>query len=70
MKVESFTSPTKEVFVETDNHSFSVTAIPWANGEGLNVMLHGENLVLRGSFSLRWEDLDALQIALTAARAV
>lgn len=70
MKVESFTSPTKEVFVETDTHSFSTTAIPWANGEGLNVILHGNDLTIRGCFSLRWEELDALQIALTAARAV
>ena len=70
MKHESFTSPTRESFVVADDQSFSATAIPWANSEGLNVMLHGKNLDIRGCFSLRWEDLDVLQVALTAARAV
>ena len=70
MKVESFTSPTREVFVETEGSTFTVTAIPWANGEGLNVMLHGNDLTIRGCFSLRWEELDALSIALQVARSV
>lgn len=70
MKIEFFTTPPKEVFVEADNKNFSVTAMPWANGEGINVMLHGKDLSIRDSFSLRWEELDALSIALQLARAV
>ena len=70
MKIESFTSPTKEVFVETEDSKFSVTAVPWANTEGCNVLLHGKDLSIRGCFSLRWEELDALSIALQLARAV
>lgn len=70
MKVESFTTPSKEIFVETEDSTFSITAMPWANGEGTNVMLHGKDLSIRGCFSLRWEELDALSIALQLARAV
>jgi hypothetical protein len=70
MKLETFTTNVNEVYVTTGNESFAVTATTWSNQEGINVMLHGKNLDLRGSFSLRWEDLDVLQVALQAARAV
>ncbi len=68
MKLESFKAPTTEVFVT--GNGVSVTANPWANCEGLSVMIHseGEGLPIRAAFSLRWEELDVLMVALTAAR--
>lgn len=69
MKLETFTSETKEIFVS--GNGLSVTANPWANHEGLSVMLHseGKDMPIRAAFSLRWEELDALMVALSAARA-
>lgn len=69
MKLETFITETKEIFVE--GNGFSVTANPWANCEGVSVMLHGDgkDMPIRAAFSLRWEELDALMVALAAARA-
>jgi hypothetical protein len=69
MKLETFTTDTKEVFVE--GNGFNVSAYRWANCEGVSVLLHGDgrDLPIRASFSLRWEELDALMVALAAARA-
>ncbi len=69
MKLETFTNQTTEVFV--DGNGISVTANPWANCGGVNVMIHstGQGMPIRAAFSLRWEELDALMVALTAARA-
>ena len=68
MKLESFKAQTTEVFVA--GNGVSVTATPWANCEGISVMIHGEGdgLPIRAAFSLRWEELDALLVAVTAAR--
>lgn len=68
MKLESFKAPTTEVFVT--GNGVSVTANPWANHEGLSVMIHSEGagLPIRAAFSLRWEELDVLMVAMTAAR--
>ncbi len=66
MKIETTKSDTTEVF--TEGHGISVTATQWANCEGVNVMVHGGNLAVRTSFSLRWEELDVLMVALTAIR--
>ncbi|MDP1543173.1 MAG: hypothetical protein Q8L99_08490 [Polycyclovorans sp.] len=69
MKLETHISQTTEVFVTGDG--ISVTANPWANHEGLSVMIHGEgkHMPIRAAFSLRWEEMDALIVAMTAARA-
>lgn len=69
MKLETFISQTKEIFVE--GNGFNVTANPWANCEGVNVMIHGngKDIPIRAAFSLRWEELDTLMVALAAARA-
>lgn len=69
MKLETFTAATKEIFVE--GNGLSVSAYPWANCEGVSVLLHseGEDMPIRASFSLRWEELDALMVALAAVRA-
>ena len=69
MKLETYKQPTTEVFVE--GKGFNVCAYRWANCEGISVMLHGDgkDLPLRAAFSLRWEELDVLMVALAAARA-
>lgn len=69
MKLETFIAETKEVFVE--GKGLSVSAYPWANLEGVSVLLHseGKDMPIRAAFSLRWEELDALMVALAAVRA-
>lgn len=69
MKLETFSMPTKEI--EVSNDDMTVVATPWANSEGVNVMVHGTgpNLALRTAFALRWEEVDVLMVALQAARA-
>jgi hypothetical protein len=66
MKLETFRSPTTEIFVEGTD--VTATANPWANCEGLSFMLHGKDAAIKVAGSLRWEELDVLLIALTAAR--
>lgn len=68
MKLETFKSHTTEVYLEFDGGS--VTVNPWANCEGANIMVHGKDLSLRMAGALRWEEIDAIIMALTAARAV
>ena len=68
MKLETFKSPTTELFLEFDGGS--VTVNTWANCEGANIMVHGKDLSLRMAGALRWEEIDAVIVALTAARAV
>lgn len=70
MNLEAFKSETTEVFVE--GHGVTVTVNPWHNLEGANVMMHGagdQGLALRAAFAARWEEIDVLLVALTAARA-
>lgn len=69
MKLEAFKDSTYETFVE--GHDVTATVHAWSNGEGANVMLHGKGdggLALRAAFAGRWEELDVLLVALTAAR--
>lgn len=68
MKFETITTPTKELFVESD--CLSVSAYAWANGAGLSFLVHGPGpeLPLRLAGSFRWEELDVILMALTAAR--
>jgi hypothetical protein len=44
MKMDTLKSQTAEVFVEGDG--VNVTCNPWANGEGVNLMVHGKDLSL------------------------
>ena len=67
MKLETIVRPTTEVFV--DRQGFTITCNPWANYEGVNVMAHSNDLAVRAAFSLRWEEIDVLLVALNAARA-
>ena len=68
MKLETFKSPTTEVFLEFDAGTVSVNT--WANHDGANIMVHGKDLSLRMAGAFRWEEIDAIIVALTAARAV
>lgn len=68
MKMQTFNNPCKEIFIEGE--SISVTVNTWSNCEGASFMVHGNAagmpLKLAGAF--RWEELDVLLVALTAAR--
>lgn len=68
MKLETFSTPTKET--QVDGNGITVSVYHWGNLEGCSFMIHGdgEHLPLRCAASLRWEELDTLLVALTAAR--
>ena len=68
MKLETFKSPTTEVFLAFDGGT--VTVNPWSNCEGANIMVHGKDVSLRMAGAFRWEEINAIIVALTAARAV
>ena len=68
MKLEAIRSKTTEVFLEFDGGS--VTVNPWGNCEGASIMVHGKDLSLRMAGAFRWEEIDAIIVALTATRAV
>jgi hypothetical protein len=68
MKIDVTTTGIAEVFVDTDT-DFNITVYPWGNLEGVSVMMHDKNLTNRGSFSLQWNELEALTVALATARA-
>ena len=68
MKLETMKSDSKEIFLDAGD--MSVTVNTWANGEGVNLMVHGKGpeLPLRMAGAFRWEEIDAIVVALTAAR--
>lgn len=68
MKLETFKADSKEIWLEFDGGS--VTVNPWGNCEGASIMVHGKDLSLRMAGAFRWEEIDAIIVALTAARAV
>ena len=68
MKLETFKSQTTEVFIEFDGGT--VTVNPWSNCEGASIMVNGKDLSLRMAGAFRWEEIDAVIVALTAAMAV
>jgi hypothetical protein len=69
MKLESIKNSCKEFYVESD--TISVTVTTWSNLEGASLMVHGKgpDLPLRMAGAFRWEELDAMLVALAAARA-
>ena len=69
MKLETFKSESKEIFLDAGN--MSVTINTWANCEGASLMVHGNGpeLPLRMAGAFRWEELDAIMVAMAAARA-
>jgi len=70
MKLETFKADSKEVFVDAGN--MSVTINTWANMEGASIMVHGKGpeLPMRMAGAFLWEEIDAIIVALAAARAV
>lgn len=70
MKLETFKAPSTEVFL--DAGKMTVTVNVWSNGEGASLMVHGAGpeLPLRMAGAFRWEEIDAILVALAAARAV
>ena len=71
MKLDTFTHSSKEIFV--DAGKLTVTINTWSNMEGVNLMVHGagssNELALRMAGAFRWEEIDAILVALAAARA-
>ena len=70
MKLETFKADSKEIWLEFDGGSITVNS--WSNQEGASIMVHGKGpeLPLRMAGAFRWEEIDAIIVALTAARAV
>lgn len=68
MKLETHQSSTTETYVLAGD--ISVTVNTWGNHEGVHLMVHGTGpeLPLRMAGSFRWEELDAILVALAAAR--
>jgi hypothetical protein len=69
MKLETFKADSKEIFL--DAGKMTVTINTWANMEGASIMVHGtgSELPLRMAGAFRWEEIDAILVALAAARA-
>ena len=69
MKLETFKAPSVETWLEFDGGSVTVTS--WGNHEGASLMVHGKGpeLPLRMAGAFRWEEIDAILVALAAARA-
>ncbi len=69
MKLETMKADSKETFVDAGD--MSVVVYTWGNYEGASIMVHGNgpDLPLRMAGSFRWEEIDAILVALAAARA-
>lgn len=66
ISLECIKTETTEVFIATPDAS--ITATRWANCEGVNIIMANKDLTHRFSASLRWEEMDALMVAMSAAR--
>lgn len=68
MKLEALKSQSTEVFVEGDG--VNVTCNAWSNHEGVNIMVLGSGAEspMRMAGAFRWEEVDAILVALTVAR--
>ena len=69
MKLETLHSLCKEIYL--DAGKMTVTINTWANLEGASLMVHGAGpeLPLRMAGAFRWEEIDAIIVALVVARA-
>lgn len=69
MKLETTTTPCNEIYVDAGN--ITITVNTWGNGEGASIMVNGKGskMPLRMAGAFRWEEIDALIVALAAARA-
>jgi len=66
--LSTFRTPATETFVK--GSGVNVTVTTWGNHEGMSLMVHGNGaeLPLRMAGAFRWEELDVILVALTAAR--
>lgn len=68
MKLETFKSACHEIYLDTGK--MSVTVNTWSNLEGASLVVHGSGpeppMRMAGAF--RWEEIDAIIVALAAAR--
>ena len=67
MKLETIKTSTTETFVQHGDVAITITG--WGNMEGANIMVNGKYLANRMCVSMTWEEIDALIVALAAARA-
>jgi hypothetical protein len=69
MKLETIKSDSKEIFLDAGN--MTVTVNVWSNCEGASIMVHGRGpeLPIRMAGAFLWDELDAILVALAAARA-
>jgi len=70
MKLETLKADSKEIFLDAGN--MTVTINTWSNLEGASIMVHGKGpeLPLRMAGAFRWEEMDAILVAMAAARSV
>lgn len=67
MNIATFKNNTTEIFV--NGNGVSATVNPWHNCEGANITIVDEStLALRMAGAFRWEELDVICVAITAAR--
>lgn len=68
MKLETIKADSQEIFLEA--RDVTVTINTWSNHEGVNIMVHGGGsaMPLRMAGAFRWEEVDAIIVALAAAR--
>lgn len=67
MKLDTIKTSTTETFVQHGDVAITITW--WGNMEGANIMVNGKDLTNRMCGSMSWGEIDALIVALAAARA-
>ena len=67
MTIEISEGVSKDIFVDGGNITVSIHT--WANGDGANILVHsiGASLPLRMAGAFRWEELEVIAAALSAA---
>ncbi|MBU0703775.1 MAG: hypothetical protein KKC18_07895 [Chloroflexi bacterium] len=68
MKLETVKTSSMETYVDAGD--MTVTVYTWGNLEGASLLVHGKGpeLPLRMAGAFRWEELDAILVAIAAAR--
>ncbi len=68
MKLETIKTQCTEIYLDAGSISVSVNC--WSNLEGASIMVHGAGpeIPMRMAGAFRWEELDAILVALAAAR--
>lgn len=68
MNLSTLKTDCKEIFAE--GNGIAVAVNTWSNHEGCSLMVHGKgpDMPLRMAGAFRWEEIDVILVALTAAR--